>query len=169
MSDSLADRLKKKAEERRLAEQSARDTIAFQEQVNAYISDHAQTEYDSVLVQLKERIGKVNADLGELPPYQWQAMMIVQGNCVASLAFTKPIVNRPNNQLLVAFGMHPQAIYFMEERPEPVRYRMHAAATDTLDGIVWVGDADELTSAQLVEFVLENLTEYYLQHKPRSY
>jgi hypothetical protein len=59
-------------------------------------------------------------------------------------------------------------MYFSEaDRPEAIRYLLQAAANDNLDGIVWVGDLGELTTEQLCEFILENLTEYYLENRPQ--
>jgi hypothetical protein len=169
MSDSLADRLRQKAEAQRSEEESAQNRVDFQKRVNNYISDHAQPEYEKFLALLQQNIGEVNQHIGDLPPFQWQGMMIQQGNCIASLHFSKPFTNGPNNELKIGIGTHPYAQYFSEaDRPSPVLLSMQAAASDNLDGIVWVGDAGELSTEQLVEYVLENLTEYYLEHKPRS-
>lgn len=168
MPDSLAERLKKLAEQQSLGQAAVRDARSLQEQANAFISDNARPEYEKLLASLRSRIEQVNPDIGSLPPFQFaQGGMITQGNCVAFLHFDKPIVNRSENQLLVSFGPHPNNMYFLSEPPPASRYRLSAAATDSLDGIVWLGDLGELTSDQLSDFILENLTSYYLEHKPR--
>ncbi len=93
--------------------------------------------------------------------------MVTQDNCVASWYFEKPIMNAPANRLTVGIGTSPNAMYFHSRRPDPERYRFQAAANDSLDGIVWVGRAGEFTSDALVDFALEQLTNYYLVHKPQ--
>jgi hypothetical protein len=106
-------------------------------------------------------------EIGELPQFRFVkgSGMIQQGNCISYIHFDMPIVNNPANQLLVSFGPHPNNMYF-DGPPSAIRYRLEAAATDALDNIVWVGDLGTLTTAQLSDFILENLTSYYLEHKP---
>ena len=166
MSD-LADRLKRRVQQQAKEQQGEETLRTFQERVNSFISDHARREYEQLQVQLKALIDQVNPAINNLPPFQFTqgSGMIQQGNCVAFIHFDKPIVNQPHNQLMISFGPHPNNMYF-EEPPAPIRYRLHAAATDSLDGIVWVGDLGELTTARLCDFILENLTDYYLEHKP---
>jgi hypothetical protein len=166
MPDSLADRLNRRSEQQRQKEHSQADAIEFQNRVNAYISDNARPEYDRMMSRLKERVDEVNSSLSDLPIFQFQGQMVQQGNCIASWYFEKPIFNAPNNRLTVGIGTHPHAMYFMTERPDPERFYFHAAAADTLDGIVWVGDLGEFTSEALIDFGLERLTEYYLINKP---
>jgi hypothetical protein len=168
MPDSLAERLKKLAEQQAKGQAAEHEVRSLQERVNAFISDNARPEYDRLQLQLQKRINEVNPDIGDLPPFQFNpgTRMIQQGNCVAFLNFDKPILNGPQNQLMISFGPHPHNIYF-DEPPPATRYRLHAAATDSVDSIVWVGDLGELTSAQLSDFILEHLTQYYLEHKPK--
>jgi len=165
MADSLADRLNQRNAAQRHAEQTAQDKINFQQRVNAFISDNARPEYDRMMAALKEKIEKVNAELRDLPHFQLGGQMVIQDNCVASWYFEKPILNAPNNRLIVGIGTHPNALYF-DGPPDPEQYQFHAAATDYLDGIVWVGRAGEFTSDALIDFALEHLTSYYLVHKP---
>jgi hypothetical protein len=58
-------------------------------------------------------------------------------------------------------------MYFFEPPPEPERYRLQAAASNSLETIVWTGDLGELTSEKLVDFIIEQLTTYYLRIKPK--
>jgi hypothetical protein len=149
MSDSLAERLKKLADDKMKQRAAEEDIQAVQVRVNAFIAENARTEF----TKLQEHPG---------------SQMIQQGNCVSGIHFDQPYVNGPNNRLLVSFGTHPNAMYFSEaDRPEAIRYLLQAAANDNLDGIVWVGDLGELTTEQLCEFILENLTEYYLENRPQ--
>jgi hypothetical protein len=166
MSDPLADRLNRKQDQRRQAEQSQQDRLEFQRRVNAFISENARPQYDRMMASLEQRVDQVNVGLRDLPHFRWGGGMITQDNCIASFYFEKPIVNAPNNRLTIAIGTHPDAMYFMTERPDPERYLFHAAASDTLDGVVWVGDGEEFSSDTLIEFALERLTSYYLVNRP---
>jgi hypothetical protein len=167
MADSLADRLKRLADEKEKGKAAEAEVFAVQERVNSFISDNAKPEFVRLQAQIKTRIDEINPQLGELPRFEYSegGGMIQQGNCVAFIHFDKPILNDPNNQLMVSFGPHPNNMYF-HGPPAAIRYRLHAAATDSISGIVWVGDLGELTTAQLSDFILENLTTYYLENKP---
>jgi len=167
MADNLADRLRQKAEEQHKAEQAQHDKNAFQQKVNAFITENARPEYEKFAEQLRKKIDEINPHIGDLPKYQWDGAMLQQGNCVAGHYFTQTFTNRPENRLQISFATHPHVIYFSQQPPRPRVYKMQAAATDQLDGMVWVGDAGELSTDQLVDFVFENLTDYYLRHKPR--
>lgn len=166
MPDSLADRLNQRQQQRQQAEQNQADKAAFQNRVNEFISDHARPEYDRMMVSLEQRVAQVNAGLQGLPPFRLGGGMVTQDNCTASWYFDKPILNAPNNRLTIGVGTSINAIYFMSERPAPEQYYFHAAANNSLDGIVWVGDEGEFTSDGLIDFTLEKLTEYYFINKP---
>jgi hypothetical protein len=167
MSDPLAERLKKLSEQHIREQQAETDTRNSQERVNAFISDRSRPEFDHLLSVMKSRVEEVNPNIGNLPKFEviQNGSTIQQGSFAAYVHFDKPILNLPNNALLVSFGAQPNAMYFFEsERPAPDRYRLQAAASNSLDRIVWVGDLGELTSEQLADFILEHLTEYYLEH-----
>ena len=51
--------------------------------------------------------------------------------------------------------------------PPPVAYKLHAAASNDVSSIVWVGSDRQFRSAELVAFMLEQLAAYYLRHKPK--
>ena len=167
MSESLADRLKRLSQQRSNEQQAELETKKFHERVNSFISDHSRPEYDRLLTIIKKRIDEVNPDIGDLPKFQvvQSGEIVEQGNAAAYLNFDKPILNAPNNALLVSFGAHRNAMYMLSSPPAPERYRLQAAATNALDRIMWVGDLGELTSEQLVDFIIEQLTRYYLEHK----
>jgi ABC-type transporter Mla subunit MlaD len=166
MSESLAERLKQLAEEKASGNAAEQDAKQFQERVNKFISDNATPEFERLKVLLKEQVDQTNPNLGDLPTFQlFPNAMVQQGNYVGGFNFSKPYFNGPQNQLLVYFGPHPQANYPFGGAPRAQRYEMQAAALDDLSGIVWNGDLGELTSAQLAEFTLEELTKYYLEHK----
>lgn len=169
MSDPLAERLKKLSEQHTKDQHAEADARNFQEKVNTFISERSRPEYERLLTVIKRRAEEVNPKIGDLPKFQitQNGSTVGQGNVAAYVHFDKPILNLPNNALLISFGSQPNAIYMFDEsaRPEPVRYRLQAAASDSFDRIVWIGDLGELTSEQLADFLLEHLTEYYLTHK----
>jgi hypothetical protein len=166
MSDALADRLKKLAEQKRTDDTQEQQVRNFQERVNEFIANKARPEYERFLTLIQQRIAEVNPSLGDLPPFQYSPLLIQQGNAAAFTHFDKPILNQPNNALLLSFGPHPHAMYLLSEPPPSRRYRLQAAASDSLDRIVWTGDLGELETEQLADFILEHLTQYYLDHKP---
>ncbi|MBZ5689252.1 MAG: hypothetical protein LAP86_29970 [Acidobacteriia bacterium] len=164
MADPLADRLKKLAAQKEQGVRAEKNAIEFQQRVNNFISDNARPEYDRLLALLQKRIDAVNPALGDLPKFVYQPnqQVVEQGNAAAYLYFDKPILNAPDNRLLLSFGPHRAAIYVgFVEQPAAIRYSLHAAASDALDRIVWVGDLGEITSEKLVELILEQLTTYY--------
>jgi hypothetical protein len=169
MSDSLADRLKKLSQDHAQEQRGETDARKFQEKVYLFISDHSRPEYDHLLAVISKRVEEVNPQIGDLPKFQvmQNGATIEQGNAAAYLHFDKPIMNAPDNALLISFGSSRSVMfdYFDVPPPEPERYRLQAAASNSLDRIVWVGDLGELTSEQLADFMLEHLTEYYLEHK----
>lgn len=168
MSDPLAERLKKLAAQQEQGKKAERDVQEFQQRVNAFISDKARPEYERLLGLLQQRIAEVNPSLGDLPRFTYQAgrQAVEQGNVAAYILFDKPILNAPDNRLLLSFAPHQSAIYYgFTERPEPIRYSLQAAASNSMDRIVWVGDLGELTSEQLTDFILEQLTTYHLENK----
>jgi hypothetical protein len=169
MPDRLADRLKRLSQQHSQMQRSETDERNLREKANAFISERSSPEYERLLAIITKRAGEVNPEIGDLPKFRvtQNGATIEQGNTAAYLHFDKPIINAPDNALLISFGSQRNmiAMFFDEAPPAPDRYRLQAAASDALDGIVWVGDLGELTSEQLADFVLEHLTEYYLEHK----
>ncbi len=169
MSD-FAERLRKLADAKNDQAAADESAVAFQDRVNKFIALHARAEYERLRGELEAKVLEVNPNLGDLPKYEFMQgnAMVQQGNCIASLYFDMPYTDLPSNQLLVGFGVHHMAMYFDEQdRPQPIRYKLHAAADDALTGIVWVGDLGEISTSRLVEFILENLTVYYLENRPK--
>ena len=166
MSDQLADRLRKLAEEEARGRQAEKDQQDFQQRVNTFISDHSRAEYERLLQLISQRATALNPMIGDLPAFNFSPGMraLQQGNAAAYTSFDKPVMNRPENALLLSFGPGPNVMYAFSAPPAPVRYRLQAAASDDLDHIVWVGNLGELTSE--AEFVFERLTAYYLKNKP---
>ena len=166
MSEPLADRLKRLSQQRSNEQNAELESKKFQERVNAFISDQSRPEYERLLSIIKKRVEEVNPEIGDLPKFQvvQNGEIIEQGNTAAYLNFDKPILNAPNNALLVSFGAHRNAMYVLSSPPAPERYRLQAAGSNALDRIVWVGDLGELTSERLADFIIEQLTRYFLAH-----
>jgi len=164
VSDPLSDRLKHLAEQHAKGKQAEKDAVAFQERVNKYIADNARGEYDNLLRLINARVEQINPTLGALQPYHFGGQWVSQGNMAAYLTFDKPIVNLPDNALVISIGPGPNTFYPFDDPPRPVRYRMHAAAADDFSRIVWVGDLGEVKTEQVIDLVLEQLTAYYLEH-----
>jgi hypothetical protein len=165
VSDPLADRLKHLAEQHAKGKQAEEDVHAFRERVNKYISDNARGEYENLFRLIKARVEQLNPTLGTLPSYQVGGQWVSQGNMAAYLTFDKPIMNLPNNALIISIGAGPNTFYPFGDPPEPVRFRMQAAAADDFTRIVWVGDLGEVKSDQVVDIVLEQLSTYYLENQ----
>jgi hypothetical protein len=165
MPDNLADRLKNLAAEHARGKQAEVDQQKFIEKVNSFISDHARQEFDNFVRLLKERAEQMNSDLGDLPKFVPGGYFVQQGNMALYYHFDKPIMNRPDNRFMLSVGPAPNTMYFLGPPPAPARYQLQAAASDEMSSIVWVGDLGEVTSAQVVDVMLEQLTVYYLQHK----
>lgn len=169
MTEPLADRLKRLSEQHDKEKQADADVANFQKRVDAFISDRSRPEYERLLTILERRIAEVNPQIGPLPQFRFirNGQEIEQGNATAYLHFDKPILNAPHNALMISFGPNRDAMYFFEPPPEPERYRLQAAASNSLETIVWTGDLGELTSEKLVDFIIEQLTTYYLRIKPK--
>jgi hypothetical protein len=171
MPDSLAERLKRLADAQANEQKAEDDVKAFQARVNQFISDHARGEFAKLQDQLKSQSEAVNPHLGDdLPKFQWNggSQFVQQGNFVAGIHFEKPISNSPANRLTISIGPNPFGMYAPWFRPpKPIVRRLQAAATNELDGIVWTGDFGEVTTEELVGIILESLTAYYLENKPK--
>lgn len=165
MSDNLSDRLKNLAAEHAKGKQAETEHQKFIEKVNTFISDNARTEFDSFVRLLKARAEQMNTEIGDLPKFEPGGYFIEQGNMALYYHFDKPIMNAPDNRFLLSIGPGPNTMYFFEHPPAPVRYQLQAAASDDLTCVVWTGDLGEVTTAQVVDTMLEQLTMYYLEHK----
>jgi hypothetical protein len=167
MSDPLADRLKRLSEQHGKQHQAEVDIGTRQKSIDDFISGRSPGEYERLLTLISKRIDEVNPEIGDLPSFKvTRKGEIEQGNAGAYLNFDKPILNAPNNRLMISFAPHRDAMYSFTPRPAPERYQLQATASTGLEHIVWAGDLGELTSEKLADFILEHLTSYYLEIKP---
>lgn len=132
MSDNLADRLKHLAQDHARGKQAEIDQQKLMERVVTFISDNAQGEYDNFIRLLKERAEQMNSSIGDLPKFVPGGYLVQQSNMALYFHFDKPIMNRPENVLLLSVGPAPNTMYLFGNPPSPVRYRLQAAASDDL-------------------------------------
>jgi hypothetical protein len=164
---SLADRLKEMARQQEAKLSSEKAVELTQEKIDEFITANARPEFEHLLKSIGSKIAEVNPALDNLPRFVPNSdnSMVMQGNVAAYINFDKPMINRPDNRLLISFGFRPDAMFFNEDdRPESLRYVLQAATTEGLNALVWEGQLGELNSDQLADFTLETLTTYFLEH-----
>lgn len=167
MSESLADRLKRLATKRTFPPDAEQAKTEVQGRLEAFISDHAQPEFEKLQARLQSLVDELNPTLTDLPKYQFSANgMVQQGGYSVILYFDKPIPHRSDNRLLVSFGPHPQGAHLQTEPSESRRFELYAGCNSAIDEIRWMGDFGELSTDQLAELMLESLTRYYLDYWP---
>jgi hypothetical protein len=95
----------------------------------------------------------------------WLTLVPMDKDILAVLRTLSEYEKDKDEQL--ASGREPQGVYadFFSGPPKPERYKLQPAMEQSPDRIVRIGDLGELTSEQLADFILEHLTEYYLEHK----
>jgi len=168
--ESLADRLNRLAQQKRLELDAEKQIQMTQEQVNQFILREARPEFDRLVTTLEGKIPEVNSALKDLPIFELRkhGPYVKQGNSAAYLSFVQPILNAGPVLLRLSFGREPEGLYadFFSRPPEPERYELQPAMEHSPDRVVWMGDLGEISSAALADFLLTHLTEYYLEHKP---
>jgi hypothetical protein len=166
--DPLAERLNKLAEAKAADKQAETSVAATQEEARRFLYENARPEYERVKATLQRRIDEVNPQLTTIPQYSYNANQscVIQGNVAAYLTYAQLILNAGSIYLRVTFGAQPNAFYIDRSyAPTPENYTLQPAVEQRPLKIVWVGDLGQVTSDALVEFVLQHLTEYYLDHQ----
>ncbi|HEV2494547.1 MAG TPA: hypothetical protein VG204_15905 [Terriglobia bacterium] len=168
--ESLAERLNRLAQQKKAEEEAEKHVQKTQEEVNQFIFANAMLEFENLLNILERKVSEVNPNLRDLPQFEFSrgGPYVKQGNVAAFLSFIQPILNAPPIVLRLSFGREPQGFYidFDSSPPEPERYKLQPAMERSLGKLVWVGDLGETPSEQLSDFILNHLTEYYLEHRP---
>ncbi len=169
-NDSLADRINRLAKGRRMRQDAEKQAQLTQEQINQFILSNAKPEFDRLLDRLEGRIVQVNKSLQDMPEFQFRrnGPYVRQGNSAVYLNFDQLYTNAGPIHFVLSFGREPEGVYadFFSEPPAPERYYLQPAMEHNPDRIVWMGDLGEMSSDHLCNFVLEHLTEYYLEHSP---
>jgi hypothetical protein len=170
MSDeTLSDRLNRLAKEKKKELEAVNQVRKTQDQVNRFIIENARPAFNGLLELVATRVAAVNSSLQDLPPFEWEpnGAYVKQGNVAAYFTFHQLYVNLGPVSMMISFGREPRGIYadIFSAPPEPERYKLQPAMEQGPDRIVWAGDLGEMSSEVLADFVLTNLTEYYLNHK----
>ena len=166
--ESLAQRLNQLAKHKRQEHEAESQVHLTEQQVNDFIIQNAQQEYQRLLGAVAGRVEEVNKSLDQIPPFQFRrnGPYVRQGNSAAYLAFEQIFLNAGPIHFRLSFGREPEGFYadVFSEPPVPKRYALEPAMERNPDRIVWSGDLGEMTSEQLCDFILQHLTEYYLEH-----
>lgn len=166
--DSLAERLNRLAQQKREEMKAESQVHLTEQQVNDFICNNARDEYEHLLQIIASRVDEVNKSLDQIPPFQFQrnGPYVKQGNSAAFLSFHQAFLNAGPIHFRLSFGREPGGFYADEfsEPPSPERYALEPAMEKNPDHIVWSGDLGEMSSEQLCDFILQHLTEYYLEH-----
>src|SRR5436309_1478303 len=164
-NESLADRLNRLAEQKKLENEAEKQVQRTQDEINQLIFAKARPDFDHLLQVLEKQVSEVNPALQGLPEFQFRkgGPYVRQGNVAAYLSFIQPILNAPPIVLRLSFAREPEGIYadYFGGPPEPERYELQPAMLRGPDRVVWAGDLGEMSSEQLSEFVLKHLTEYF--------
>jgi hypothetical protein len=165
-SDSLSDRLNKRAQQQEKEIQAEARVRMTQQEIVKLLCESSHPEFDRLFNVLEERVSAVNPKLSGLPLFEVLSGQhcIKQGNVAAYLSFHQLYSNAPPISLMLSYGREPVGMY-AGFSPEPVRYKMEPEISETDGKIVWTGDLGELSSEMLADFVLEHLTDYYLNQK----
>lgn len=169
--ESLADRLNRLAQQKKLEHEAEKQVQRTQEQIGQYIVANAKPEFDRFLQALEAKISEINPALKDLPSFEFMkggiSPHVKQGNSAAYLSFMQPVMNAPPILLRLSFARAPgMYLDIFSGPPEPERYQLQPAMEVEPDRIVWSGDLGDLSSDELVDFVLNQLTQYFLDHRP---
>lgn len=160
-NDYLADRLRSDAEERRRRKQAEVEQQRFQKTREALISELARSEYENLVRLLKERVEKIRSDVGNLPEFVVTGSYIQLGRMALYYTFDQPVVNHPTNELVLSLGLAPLKQVMFGSQPQPAIHKLQAVAAPDRSTLVWRGKLGQFDSAELAEFALEMLIEYY--------
>ena len=124
-----------------------------------------KAEFDELQRLLKERVEEINANRGNLPEFVVRGSSIVQlGHIELHLEFDQLYSNPTDYVLVLKVGVPDNKKPMFGSAPPPVKHKLQPALSDDLSSIEWVDKVGSLlrfTSAGLVEFALDLLTDYY--------
>jgi hypothetical protein len=124
-----------------------------------------KSEYEELQRLLKERVEEMNANRSNLPQFVMRGSSIIQlGHIELHLEFDQLYGNPADYVLVLKVGVPDNKKPTFGSAPLPVRHKLQPALSDDLSSIKWVDKVGSLlrfTSAGLVEFALERLTDYY--------
>ncbi len=147
MSDDLAEWFKNRAQEEK---------------------QRKQEEYDNLIRLLKERVEEENAKTNNLPKFFVRGSVIQLEHYELHLEFDQ-VFHSPTDHVLVAKGgLAPHKKPLFGSEPPRVSHTLQPKVSNDLSSVMWthkLGNLAPFTSAELVEFVLDMLTGFYLRHK----
>jgi hypothetical protein len=164
MSDYLAERLKSHAEEQARTKQAEVQQQNLRNPHEAFICDYARSEYQELVRLLKERVEKIRSDGGNLPEFVVTGSYIQLGHVALYYSFDQPVVNRPDNELILSLGLAPFKQVAFGRPPTPERHKLEAVPGPNYSRIAWLGALGQFDSAELADRALKMLVEYYCRH-----
>ena len=166
MSDELVDQLKAHAAEhqrRMLVETAQRN---FQKSRDEFVCKHARNAYEELVRLMKEKVEEVKAKPGNSHEFVVAGHYIQLEHVALYYSFDQPIVDHPDNELVLSLGVAPFKDVFGFS-PKPERHKLEAISEGDNREIVWVGKLGRFNSAELAELALKMLVDYYYAKKPR--
>lgn len=146
------------------------------EQLRNRAQEHAQKkkeEYDTLERLLRERVEERNASRGNLPKFVIQGSRIELGPYQLHHEFDPRFDDPTEYDLVLKVGLPENKTFPGGRGPAAVRYRLRPEVFDDARGTLWSGYVGEwksnlvrVSSAEFVEFALDQLTAYYRKHKP---
>ncbi len=130
----------------------------------AFISEHALSEYAHWVDLLKEGAEKIRSETGNSPEIVVTGSHIHLGNVALYYRFERPSAKPPINELVLSVGLAPHKHVMFGYPPEPVTHKLTAAAAQDCTRIVWVHKQGVFGTTELAEFALDILTNYYCSH-----
>jgi hypothetical protein len=170
MSDHLAERLKAHAGEQQRRKQAETEPRSPEQQSlqmrgEAFISEHALSEYEHLVDLLKERAEKIRSETRNSPEIVVTGSYIQLGHVALHYRFDRPSANPPKNELVLSIGLAPyKHVISGGNTYMPVHHKLEAGAAQDCTRILWVNSQGVFDSAELAEFALDMLTHYYCRH-----
>jgi hypothetical protein len=163
MSDELAEKLKAHT-----AEQQRRKLIEIEHQKlqkshDSFVCGYARYEYDDLVDLMKQKVEETRSKTGNSPELTLAGSYIQLGHVALYFQFDQPVVNRPDNQLVLRLGLAPNKHGPFGSGPTPVIHRLEAMEAHNRE-IIWVGKLGRFKSDELAKIALEMLVDYYCQH-----
>ena len=166
-NDHLAEQLRNLVQEDAQRQQAKIHQQSSQQRADRFVCDNAREEYGKLSRLLKQRAGEMNSTIGDSPKFVTSANHIQLGNTTLYYDFDQPVVNRPDNELILTIGPVPNRMPWAWATPaaEPVKYKLYAAASNDFSSIVWIRNQRQFTTVELVDDVLQELARYHFKHK----
>ena len=166
-NDHLAEQLRSLVQDDAQRLQTKIHQQSSQQSADRFVCDNAREEYGTLNRLLKQRAEEMNSTISDSPKFVSSPNHIQLGNTTLYYDFDQPVVNRPDNELILTIGPVPNRMpwAWTTPAPDPVKYKLHAAASNDFSSIVWIGNDRQFKTTELVDHVLEELARYHFRHK----